>query len=150
VVTPFLLHRGVRPRYAIGCVNTAEVAVASASAYSLIAALGRAGNTGPTVVAMLLGGVVAAPFAAWVIRHIPAGPMGVSVAGLLLLTNARDLMAWAGLRSDLGQWAIYAAILAVTAVGFLMALGYFGSKTAAAEAAPATPIDEPSSETLSQ
>ena len=41
VVTPFLLHRNVRPRYAIGCVNTAEVAVASASAFSLIASLGR-------------------------------------------------------------------------------------------------------------
>jgi uncharacterized membrane protein YfcA len=150
VVTPFLLHRGVRPRYAIGCVNTAEVAVASASAFSLIASLGRAGINGPTVVAMLLGGVVAAPFAAWVIRHIPAGPMGVSVAGLLLLTNARDLMAWAGLRSDLGQWAVYGGILAVTVVGFLMALGYFGRRLAAAETVQAPAIDEPSSETLSQ
>src|SRR5690606_2527254 len=36
VITPYLLHRGVRPRYAIGSVNTAEVAVASASAVSLL------------------------------------------------------------------------------------------------------------------
>src|SRR5688572_27738785 len=75
VVTPFLLHRGVRPRYAIGCVNTAEIAVASASAFTLIASLGRAGINGPTVLSMLIGGVIAAPAAAWVIRHIPPGPM---------------------------------------------------------------------------
>ena len=36
VITPYLLHRGVRPRYAIGYDNTEEVAVASASAVSLL------------------------------------------------------------------------------------------------------------------
>ena len=34
VVTPFLLHKGLPPRYAIGSVNTAEVAVAVVSAGS--------------------------------------------------------------------------------------------------------------------
>jgi uncharacterized protein len=148
VVTPFLLHRGVRPRYAIGCVNTAEIAVASASAFTLIASLGRAGINGPTVLSMLIGGVIAAPAAAWVIRHIPAGPMGVSVAGLLLLTNARDLTAWAGLRSGPALWAIYIGILTVTVVALLMALGRFG-RPAPGEAAN-EPIDTPASESLSQ
>ena len=76
VVTPFLLHRSVRPRYAIGCVNTAEVAVASASAFSLIASLGRSGINGPTVLSLLIGGVLAAPVAAWFIRSRRAGPHG--------------------------------------------------------------------------
>ena len=40
VVTPFLLHRGLPPRYAIGSVNTAEVAVAIVAAGSLLASLG--------------------------------------------------------------------------------------------------------------
>src|SRR5688572_10542963 len=97
VVTPFLLHRGVRPRFAIGSVNTAEIAVASASAFSLLATLGRGGFNVAVVVAMLIGGVVAAPVAAWLIRYIPPRPMGVAVAGLLLLTNARELAAWGGL-----------------------------------------------------
>jgi uncharacterized membrane protein YfcA len=148
VVTPFLLHRGVRPRYAIGCVNTAEIAVASASAFSLIASLGRAGINGPTVLSMLIGGVIAAPAAAWVIRHIPAGPMGVSVAGLLLLTNARDLTAWAGLRSGPALWAIYIGILAVTVVALLMALGRIGGP-APGEAAN-EPIDTPASEGVAE
>ena len=151
VVTPFLLHRGVRPRYAIGCVNTAEVAVASTSAFSLIASIGSAGINWPTVVAMLLGGVIAAPAAAWVIRHIPPGPMGVSVAGLLLLTNARDLLAWGGLRSGSTPWVVYAGILLVTVIGLLMALGRLGRRTPASGGVASAPsIDAPSSESVSQ
>jgi uncharacterized membrane protein YfcA len=150
VVTPFLIHRNVRPRYAIGCVNTAEVAVASASAFSLIASLGRTGINGPTVLSLLLGGVLAAPVAAWFIRHVSPGPMGVSVAGLLLLTNARDLTAWAGLRSGPALWAIYATILAVTAVALLMARGHIGRRATAGEQATADPMDESSSESVPQ
>src|SRR5690606_29470490 len=43
VVTPFLLHKGLAPRFAVGSVNTAEVAVATAAATSLIASLGGGG-----------------------------------------------------------------------------------------------------------
>ena len=120
VVTPFLLHRGVRPRYAIGCVNTAEVAVASTSAFSLIASLGAAGVNGTMLLSMLLGGVVAAPVAAWLIRYVAPGPMGVAVAGLLLITNARDLIAWVGsLRT--AAWAVYLGIIAMVVVALLTA-----------------------------
>ncbi len=66
VVTPFLLHRGLPPRYAIGSVNTAEVAVAVVSAGTLITALGRGGIDTGFLLAMLIGGVVAAPLAAYV------------------------------------------------------------------------------------
>ena len=57
VVTPFLLHRGLPPRYAIGSVNTAEVAVAIVSAGTLITSLGRGGLELGIVLAMLIGGV---------------------------------------------------------------------------------------------
>jgi uncharacterized protein len=122
VVTPFLLHRGVRPRYAVGSVNTAEVAVASASAFSLIASVGSGGFNGAVVVSMLLGGVVAAPFAAWMIRHVPPRPMGVAVAGLLLLTNARDLIAW-GRISGLWVWAVYLGIIGLVLLAFYAGRG---------------------------
>lgn len=118
VVTPFLLHRGVRPRYAIGSVNTAEVAVAAASAFSLIAALGRGGFNLPVVIAMLVGGVIAAPVAAWLIRFVPARPMGIMVAGLLLITNARELAAFSGISSGPWLWAVYSAIVGVIAIAF--------------------------------
>jgi len=108
VVTPFLLHRGLPPRYAIGSVNTAEVAVAVVSAASLIGSLGGAGLEVGVVLAMLTGGMVAAPMAAYVVRFLPARLLGLAVAGLLLTTQAREL---AG-RFDLGasRWLVYAAI----------------------------------------
>ena len=118
VVTPFLLHRAVRPRFAIGCVNTAEIAVASASAFSLIASLGTSGVNGPLLLAMLLGGVIAAPVAAWFTRYVPPRPMGVAVGGLLLLTNARELIAWGGVTSDLWIAVIYLGIIAGTLFAF--------------------------------
>ncbi len=91
VVTPFLLHRGLAPRYAIGCVNTAEVAVAVVASGSLLAALGGGGIDVAVVLAMLTGGVLAAPLAAYVIRFLPARGLGVAVSGLLFVTNVREL-----------------------------------------------------------
>jgi uncharacterized membrane protein YfcA len=118
VVTPFLLHRGAKPRFAVGSVNTAEVFVASASAASLLAAMGKGGLNVPVVLAMLGGGIVAAPVAAWVIRHIPTKPMGVAVAGLLLITNARELAAWSGLSKGPWAWALYSGVVAL--IGFVL------------------------------
>ena len=133
VVTPFLLHRGLRPRFAIGCVNTAEVAVAGASAFSLLAALGGGGFNAGVVAAMLVGGIVAAPVAAWFIRKVPPRPVGVSVAALLLLTNARELTAWAGVSSAGWLWTIYLSIVGIV-VG---ALFFFRGSRAEMESAPA-------------
>lgn len=95
VVTPFLLHRGVPPRIAVGSVNTAEIAVAVTAAGTLLTAIGGDGVEVGMVLAMLAGGVAAAPLAAYVVRVIPARLLGVAVAALLLLTQTREL-----LRSD--------------------------------------------------
>lgn len=114
VVTPVLLHKGLEPRYAVGSVNTAEVAVAVVAAGSLLATAGASQLDLGVVLAMLGGGMIAAPIAAWVIRFIPARALGVAVAGLLLWTNARDLVRWGGL-SSAATWAIYGAVAAVVA-----------------------------------
>ena len=117
VVTPFLMHRKLEPRFAVGSVNTAEVAVAAVSAGSLVTAIGRGGLDPAVIVAMILGGVLAAPVAAWFVRHVPARPMGVAVGGLLLLTNVRDLAGWAEL--GLARWALYASVLGLVAAAAL-------------------------------
>lgn len=114
VVTPVLLHKGLAPRFAIGSVNTAEVAVATVSAGSLIATVGKGGLDIGVVIAMLTGGVLAAPIAAWVIRHLPTRGMGVAVSGLLLTTNARELSNWADL--GLSRWLVYGSIALVVGV----------------------------------
>lgn len=118
VVTPFLLHRGLSPRFAIGSVNTAEVGVAVVASGSLMASLGGGGVDFGVVVAMLIGGVLAAPLAAWVIRFLPARGLGVAVSGLLLCTNSRELASWSGMGA--GRWFAYA--------GALLACGYAAAR----------------------
>ncbi len=118
VVTPFLLHRGVPPRYAVGSVNTAEVAVAVVSVGSLLGSVGGAGLELGIVVAMLVGGVVAAPLAAYVVRFVPARLLGLAVAGLLLLTQSRELANAELLPVD--RWVAYVGIpLGVVAAALL-------------------------------
>jgi uncharacterized protein len=113
VVTPFLLHRRILPRIVVGSVNTAEVAVATVAVVSLLTSSPH-GLEASTVIAMLVGGVLAAPIAAWSVRFVPARLLGVLVAGLLLLTNFRELATWAEL--GLVRWVGYAAILGAVVV----------------------------------
>jgi uncharacterized membrane protein YfcA len=108
VVTPFLLHRGLPPRYAIGSVNTAEVAVAVVSAGSLITSRGGKGLELGVVLAMLGGGVVAAPHAAYVVRFFPPRLLGLAVAGLLLLTQSREIANTRDLPGS--RWLAYLSI----------------------------------------
>src|SRR5688572_18695933 len=117
IVTPFLLHRGLSPRFAVGSVNTAEVAVATVAAGSILAAAGETALDWRIVAAMLTGGIAAAPVAAWSVRHLAARPMGLAVAALLLLTNARELGKWA----ELGRstWFAYGAIIVLVALAAL-------------------------------
>lgn len=114
VVTPFLLHRGLAPRYAIGSVNTAEVAVAVVASGSLLASVGGGGIDVGVVLAMLGGGVVAAPIAAWAMRFLPARGLGVAVGGLLFVTNIRELTSSDGM--GLLRWLAYG--LAAGACGY--------------------------------
>ncbi|MFZ6002357.1 MAG: sulfite exporter TauE/SafE family protein [Actinomycetota bacterium] len=117
VVTPFLLHRGLPPRYAVGSVNTAEVAVAVVAAGSLVTALGSEGLEVGVVLAMLAGGMIAAPLAAYVVRYLPPRLLGLAVAGLLLMTQVREL---AG-ALDIGpaRWLAYAAAPAAVVLAAL-------------------------------
>jgi uncharacterized membrane protein YfcA len=117
VVTPFLMGRQLAPRFAVGSVNTAEVAVAAVSVTSLIAAVGKGGLDVGVIIAMLLGGILAAPVAAWSVRHIPARPMGVAVGGLLLLTNARELSNSGDLGAE--RWLAYALVAVLIALAAL-------------------------------
>jgi hypothetical protein len=117
VVTPFLLHRGLPPRFAIGSVNTAEVAVAIVAAGSLVTSLGGDGLELGVVLAMLAGGIVAAPIAAYVVRYVPARLLGLAVAGLLLSTQARELAGTSGLGAE--RWFAYSAVVVALAVAGL-------------------------------
>jgi hypothetical protein len=136
VVTPFLLHRRILPRLVVGSVNTAEVAVATVAAVSLLTS-SPGGLEASTVAAMLIGGVLAAPIAAWSVRLVPARLLGVLVAGLLLLTNFRELATWA----DLGvvRWVGYTAIVGAVVVAANPRVPWRSSPTCVTEAADLRP-----------
>ncbi len=92
VSTPTLIASGrMEPRKVIGSVDTSEFLVALAASAGFLAALGSQGIKGSYVFALLIGGIVAAPIAAWFVRIVTARLLGACVGGLILITNTRTL-----------------------------------------------------------
>ncbi|MDQ1294883.1 MAG: uncharacterized protein QG608_2768 [Actinomycetota bacterium] len=111
VATPALLVGGrLEPRKAVGTVDTAECLVAVSAAVGFLVGLGRSGFATTTVIAMMAGGVMAAPIAAWLVRRLPAQILGSALRGLIVLTNVHGLLdvVHAGPGS---RWALHGAVL---------------------------------------
>jgi uncharacterized membrane protein YfcA len=110
VTTPTLLASGkYEPRKVIGSVDTSEFLVALAASIGFLVALGAQGIAWTYVVALLIGGVAAAPLAAWLVRHITPALLGASVGGLILITNARTLFDAYDVQGDIRR-PVYAAL----------------------------------------
>ena len=122
VATPALLVDGrMQPRQVIGSVDTAELAVSVAASLGFLVGLGSAGINWGFALALLVGGLVAAPLAAQLIRVAPAHLLGVAVGGVILLTNSRTLLKSVD-ASDSARFAVYGVILLVTAAGLAVAV----------------------------
>ncbi|RKE07019.1 sulfite exporter TauE/SafE family protein [Catellatospora citrea] len=120
VATPTLLASGsMEPRKVIGSVGTSEFLVAGAASIGFLLGLGSEGFVLPTVAALLAGGVIAAPIAAWLVRHVPAQLLGAFVGGLIVLVNTRSLLRVFKVEPELGPYAYpLAAVLWAVAIGF--------------------------------
>ncbi|MBE3571276.1 MAG: sulfite exporter TauE/SafE family protein [Bacillales bacterium] len=96
IATPILLSKkGMTARKVIGTVDTTEFAVAVSASLGFIISLGWDTVNWIWVIALMLGGVFAAPIAAWLVKVMPAQMMGVFVGGFIILVNARTLLsAW--------------------------------------------------------
>jgi uncharacterized membrane protein YfcA len=93
VATPTLLAAGkVEPRLAIGSVSAAELFVSLAATAGFLLHLGEEGVKAEFVLALMIGGIVAAPVAAWLTKRIDSAVLGVVVGTLLLVINAQALM----------------------------------------------------------
>lgn len=93
IATSTLLASGkLEPRKTIGSVSAAEFAVAVAASIGFLLALSDAAILWPTVVALLIGGVIAAPAAAWLVRRLPTHILGVAVGGIIITTNTRIVL----------------------------------------------------------
>ncbi|GAA1299231.1 sulfite exporter TauE/SafE family protein [Saccharothrix xinjiangensis] len=117
VGTPAILASGrLEPRKTIGSIDTSEFLVAVAASLGFLFGLGSQGVDFAWVLALLIGGVIAAPIAAWLVRHIPPRVLGSAVGGLIILTNTRTLLRsdWVD-ASDSVKWPVYVAIYLVWA-----------------------------------
>lgn len=122
VATPALLVSGrLEPRRVIGSVDTAEFVVAGAASAGFLVGLGTDGFVLPTVAALLVGGLIAAPVAAWLVRIVPAQLLGATIGGVIVLTNARTLLR----AGELGG-PLPAVVYGVLGAGWLVALALAG------------------------
>ena len=83
IVTSTLIGRGRDPRYTIGSVNAAEFAVSFASGITFLVFQGI--NGWQVIAGLIVGGVVAAPFAAFFVNKVPRKTMTI-VVGILIIT----------------------------------------------------------------
>jgi uncharacterized membrane protein YfcA len=115
VATPTLLVSGrVEPRKVIGSVDTSEFLVATAASLGFLFGIGGEGVKAGYVLALLAGGVVAAPVAAYLVRVLPPQMLGSLVGGIIVLTNSRTLVQEAGITGGPSA-AIYLSIVALWA-----------------------------------
>ena len=92
VGTGTMLSSGrLEPRKVIGSVDTAEFVVAVGGSLGFLVALGSQGVNWAFVAALMVGGGLAAPVAALVVRYLPARVLGVCAGGLIVLTNLTTL-----------------------------------------------------------
>jgi hypothetical protein len=101
IATPTLLASGrMAPRKVIGTVDTSEFVVALCASIGFLIALDRSVFAVPVVLALLLGGLIAAPIAAWLVRWLHPRILGVAVGGLIVLTNGRTVLTTIGIDGD--------------------------------------------------
>jgi uncharacterized protein len=120
ISTPTLLSsRRMEPRKVVGTVDASEFVVAVSASVGFLISLSFAEVPWSVVGALLLGGVVAAPVAAYIVRILPARILGTAVAGVILITNMKTFLEAMGVSGGL-VIVIYVLIIAV----WLMALGH--------------------------
>jgi uncharacterized membrane protein YfcA len=121
VATPALIADGrLQPRKVIGTVDTSEFAVSAAASIGFLVGLGAAGINWAFALALLVGGVIAAPLAAYLVKVAPAHLLGVAVGGVILLTNARTIFRAYDVADPI-RIVSYLAIVLVTLVGLYVA-----------------------------
>ena len=112
ISTPALLSTGrMEPRKVIGSVDTSEFAVAVGASAGFLVGLGSERIVFAFAGALLAGGLIAAPIAAYLVKILPPRLLGAAVGGLIVLTNGRTLSEAAGATGE--QVATLTVIVAV-------------------------------------
>src|SRR5437660_740304 len=83
ITTTMLVGSGHAPRYSVGSVNTAEFFVTVSAATTFFTEIGAVPLE--HLIPLVLGGVLAAPFGGWFVKHVPARGLMTAV-GVLIVT----------------------------------------------------------------
>lgn len=139
VTTPTLISSGtLHPRKVIGSVSTAEfVTTLSASVGFLVGLAGEALDW-RVIAGLLIGGVIAAPFAAYLVKHLSLPVLGGLVGSIILVTNGRTLLR----NFEAESVAAYGVLFAVAAVIVVIAVRKAGGKPGGAPAQEPAPESE--------
>jgi len=90
MTTSTLVGSGHAPRYSVGSVNTAEFFVTVAAATTFFAELGAVALE--HLIPLVLGGVLAAPFGGWFVKHVPARGLMTAVGALIVTLSIVQLV----------------------------------------------------------
>jgi hypothetical protein len=91
--------------------------LAAGGSLGFLFALGSQGIHWDYALALLAGGVIAAPIAAWLVRHLAARVLGVAAGGLIILTNSKTIAEALGASGGtVATIAIVVAVLWITGI----------------------------------
>ncbi|MDH5440312.1 MAG: sulfite exporter TauE/SafE family protein [Candidatus Bathyarchaeota archaeon] len=95
VATPAIILDGVEPRKVVGSINLTEFFVTTVQAATFVILL-------PTMrwdaaASLLLGGIIAAPFAALICKKLPMRSLGALIGVTLIILSTRNILKAAGL-----------------------------------------------------
>jgi len=93
IATPgLILSENTEPRKVVGTVNLAEFFVTIAISATFIATIGWESFKWDLVIVLIIGGVIAAPIAAYLCKRMPAKALGILIGLLLIGVNLRTLL----------------------------------------------------------
>ncbi|MET6999765.1 sulfite exporter TauE/SafE family protein [Chitinophaga defluvii] len=90
IVTSTLLSKGRTVHYTIGSVNAAEFFITIASASTFLVFTGV--DSWQVIIGLIIGGVIAAPFAAILVRKLKRKPIMIIVGLLVILMSLRNII----------------------------------------------------------
>jgi uncharacterized membrane protein YfcA len=90
MVASTLVGSGTRTRFAIGSTNAAEFLVTTTISATFVATIGL--DLWPIILGLVLGGVLAAPFAAYVTSRLPDRPLMILVGVVIIVLSLRGLI----------------------------------------------------------
>jgi uncharacterized protein len=123
ISTPTLLSSGrMEPRKIIGTVDTSEFVIAVCASIGFLFGLSLAEVPWTIVAALFVGGLLAAPIAAYIVRVLPTRIMGTAVGGFILVVNANTFFGAVGLSSSISTVA-FILIIVVWIAALAFAIG---------------------------